>query len=359
MQQDLFDGPPREPSPPSLPRVSPPDHPLPHPGIQRVLGEGEVRLGCSSWSFPGWRGLVYEGVHPESRLARHGLVAYSAHPLLRTVGVDRSYYRAMPASELKALSSAVPPDFRFLVKVPASVVSPVRRDGARTSGPNPGFLDPELALRDALVPFQEGLGALGGVLLFQFPPLRISRVERASLFLDRLHHLLTRLRAEGEPGRVAVEVRDAILWTPQLPALLRDCGAVPSYSVHPRVPPLAAQLTIAPPESFGHSVVRWMLHPTRRYEEARADYSPFDTIQAPDSTHRNQIARIVAAAAAAGRPATVIVNNKAEGSAPLSVHQLADEIGRLAGTGGSGNGAPSGRREGERARQDSNLGPSA
>ena len=41
---------------------------------------------------------------------------------------------------------------------------------------------------------------------------------------------------------------------------------------------------------------------------------------------RGEVARLVAGAAAAGQQATVIVNNKAEGSAPLSVCELAREI---------------------------------
>ena len=46
-----------------------------------------LRLGTSSWSFPGWAGLVYERTYSQSVLARHGLHAYAQHPLLRTVSV--------------------------------------------------------------------------------------------------------------------------------------------------------------------------------------------------------------------------------------------------------------------------------
>src|SRR5688500_16396262 len=55
-----------------------------------------VRLGTMSWSYPGWRGLVYgAGVNVE-RLAEHGLSAYAKHPLLRAVEIDRSYYEPLP-----------------------------------------------------------------------------------------------------------------------------------------------------------------------------------------------------------------------------------------------------------------------
>ena len=48
----------------------------------------DVRLGTSSWSFPGWAGVVYRDVATEAALAKGGLGAYAAHPLLGAVGVD-------------------------------------------------------------------------------------------------------------------------------------------------------------------------------------------------------------------------------------------------------------------------------
>lgn len=32
-----------------------------------------LHLGTSSWSYPGWAGLVWAGEHSESRLSKHGL----------------------------------------------------------------------------------------------------------------------------------------------------------------------------------------------------------------------------------------------------------------------------------------------
>ena len=43
----------------------------------------EIYLGNSSWSYPGWAGIVWAGKHSESQLAKQGLTAYSQHPLLR------------------------------------------------------------------------------------------------------------------------------------------------------------------------------------------------------------------------------------------------------------------------------------
>jgi len=55
-----------------------------------------IRLGTSSWTFPGWRGIVYSRSLTQTALAREGLREYARHPLMRTVGIDRSFYAPIP-----------------------------------------------------------------------------------------------------------------------------------------------------------------------------------------------------------------------------------------------------------------------
>ena len=49
----------------------------------------DVRLGTMSWSFAGWRGIVYGRDVPESMLAARGLEAYGRHPLLGAVEIRK------------------------------------------------------------------------------------------------------------------------------------------------------------------------------------------------------------------------------------------------------------------------------
>jgi hypothetical protein len=51
----------------------------------------ELHFGTSSWSFPGWRGLVYSGTRSQASLAREGCGVNPASTAT-TVGVDRNYY---------------------------------------------------------------------------------------------------------------------------------------------------------------------------------------------------------------------------------------------------------------------------
>lgn len=282
-----------------------------------------LRLGTSSWSFPGWGGIVYAGSHPESRLSRDGLAAYARHPLLRAVGLDRTYYAPMAAAELARHAAQVGDDFRFLVKASQLCTFPALRSGAGWAGPNPRYLDAAFA-RDAVVaPAVEGLGARLGALVFQFPPLARPEAGDPARFAARLASFLAGLPAGPA---YAVEIRNRSLLHPEYVAALAASGVAHAFTVHPSMPPLAEQARLLPVARQPALVVRWMLGHGRGYEEARDAYAPFDRLVAPDPASRAEVAELCRAAASAGRPATVIVNNKAEGSAPLSLAELARTI---------------------------------
>ncbi len=72
--------------------------------------------------------------------------------------------------------------------------------------------------------------------------------------------------------------------------------------------------------------MRWNLKAGYSYEEAKVRFTPFDRLIDEDSATRESIARLCTAALAAGQECTVIANNKAEGSAPLTLIRLAQAI---------------------------------
>ena len=170
---------------------------------------------------------MWAGRHSESLLSRSGLPAYAAHPLLRAVGIDRGVYRPLSASEFQRYTEQVPAGFRFTVKAPSLVTDALlRQEEGRGQQPNPLFLDPAVALSDFVEPAIEGLGATLGALVFQISPLPVARLTAMNEQFDRLHALLLALPRLPH-GVVAVEVRDAAWLTHELPALLRDTGALP------------------------------------------------------------------------------------------------------------------------------------
>ncbi|NDC53593.1 MAG: DUF72 domain-containing protein [Planctomycetia bacterium] len=291
-----------------------------------------IRLGTSSWSFPGWTGLVYAARNgkpaTEQVLARHGLAAYARHPLLRTVSLDRTFYAPLAAAEFAAYAAQVPEGFRFVVKAPAAITDPVvRKPGTgEAARDNPSFLDAGAAAVAFVRPAVEGLGAKAGPLVFQFPPLG----RRLLADPPRLAARIAAFVAVLPRGPLyAVEVRDPELVRPDFAAALADAGAAPCLAVHARMPSAAEQAReFGLEDARGRQpvVVRWNLHAGRRYEEAKADYFPFNRIVEEDAPSRAALARLADVAAAADRDVFITINNKAEGSAPLSVTRLAAAI---------------------------------
>ena len=95
------------------------------------------------------------------------------------------------------------------------------------------------------------------------------------------------------------------------------------------MPPLEEQLPILRKLWPGPLVCRWNLHAKHGsfgYEAAKASYEPFDKLVDEDLATRNTLARVIAGTIRGGQQALVTINNKAEGSAPLSVAKLAQAV---------------------------------
>ncbi|MCB0220000.1 MAG: DUF72 domain-containing protein [Chrysiogenetes bacterium] len=296
----------------------------------RALGKAlppKLYLGTSSWSFPGWEGIVYDRKASHAELAREGLAAYGRHPLLRTVGIDRTYYAPIEKSVYAEYAGQVPADFRFLAKASEALTVARYPDharyGSRRGQKNPDFLSLSYAEDYVVGPFMEGLREKAGVLLLQFAPQDVSAMGGAAGFADRIHELLARL----PKGPVyAVEIRNKELLTPQYREALGAAGAVHCLNIHPAMPGISAQAEMALSEKAPALVCRWMLAPGLTYDTAKNRYEPFDELVDEAPQTRLDIAREVIRKLKAGTPAYVIANNKAEGSSPLTLIKLAGEV---------------------------------
>ncbi|MBW9103454.1 DUF72 domain-containing protein [Paraburkholderia phenoliruptrix] len=290
----------------------------------------QIHLGTSTWSFPGWNGIVYGDEYSNSKLSRDGLTAYGAHPLLKTVSIDRSFYQALTVTDYLRYAQQVPDDFRFIVKAPMTITdATVRAERGEPVSLNPCFLNAQMAIDDFVTPCLEGLGAKAGALVFQLPPLPDQMLAQPAVFLERLAAFLTALPKLPEGTCYAIEIRDASLLTPRFIRTLKAAGVRYCVGIHARMPdPLrqAAALALLDGEPAGPLIVRWSLHGGFKYEQAKAKYEPFDKLVDEDPATRASLAELAARYALAGQPVVIAVNNKAEGSAPLSCIELAREI---------------------------------
>jgi len=290
-------------------------------GIAARLPAG-VFFGTSSWSFPGWKGLVYGGTRTQPALAREGLREYARHPLLTTVGVDRSYYAPMAADDLRVYAAQLPPDFCCCFKAPASVTA-VALGRQEQSRPNRDFLSVERLVDDLLRPLDAVFSDHTGPIVLEFPPFpRLMRMEAAE-FHGRLDAFLARLPAGFE---YAVELRDARLLTPAYRELLARHGVAHTFNYWSAMPTPGEQTAVVPPDDVEFSVVRLLLRPGTWYEDQRERFSPFNRLVEPDDAMRGEVVSIVRRIVKRGRRVFVLVNNKAEGSSPLTIAALAKRL---------------------------------
>ena len=286
---------------------------------------GAVTFGTSSWAFPGWAGLVYPAGVSQSALSREGLRHYTRHPLLRTVGVDRSYYAPIPLDDLRAWAGQVPDGFRACFKAPAAVTSrwSPTFGGRGGHAPNPDFLSVDRLIADLLEPLYVAFHPHTGPIVIEFPPGTRESSQPVSATLDAVDAFLERLPREFE---YALEIRDAALLTPAYRALLAKHEIAHTFNYWSAMPSLVRQAAVVPPDEASFTVLRLLLRPGTRYEDQRDRFKPFNRLVEPDETMRDEVVQLTTRALARGRRVYVLVNNKAEGSSPLTIEALAARV---------------------------------
>lgn len=277
-------------------------------------------FGTSSWSFPGWKGIVYSGSQSQSALAKEGLREYAQHPLLTTVGVDRSYYAPMPVEDLRQYATQLPPGFRCCFKAPAAVTAMAV---GRPASANPEFLDVDRLVDDLLRPCDLAFREHTGPIILEFPPFpRTLRAEPAE-FLQRLDRFLAALPSGFE---YAVELRDARLLTPSYRDMLARHAVAHTYNYWSAMPMPGEQAGVVPVDDAPFVVLRLLLRPGTWYEDQRELFRPFNRLVEPDEAMRADVTAIARRVVNRGRRVFVLVNNKAEGSSPLTVTALARRL---------------------------------
>ena len=126
---------------------------------------GELRVGCSGWSYKDWRGVVYPAEVPQ----RRWFECYQE--LFDTVELNSTFYRLPTTTAVEGWAAAAKPNFMFALKLGAFGSHRMKLRDAASWLPN--HLD--RALR---------LGAHLGPTLVQLPPRWKRNTERLDEFLE-------------------------------------------------------------------------------------------------------------------------------------------------------------------------------
>ena len=285
-----------------------------------------LRLGTSSWTFPGWAGLVYRRRYENQRsFLRESLGEYAQHPLMRTVGIDRGYYTPVPGPDLAGYAGQLPAGFRAAMKVWQQVSMPVyprhARYGARAGQRNSAFLDAGLFEKELFGPVQSDFASHMGPWILEIAPSPVP--VDPDWFCQKLGAFLSKVPKDFP---FAVELRDPRLLTSGYVATLQEHGASHVFNYWSKMPSLQEQLAIPGILTGSANVIRLLLPPGARYDDLKKAYAPFDRIVAPQTQMRRDVVDIVRRALDRDMESYVIVNNKAEGCSPLTVIALAERL---------------------------------
>jgi uncharacterized protein YecE (DUF72 family) len=285
-----------------------------------------VRFGTSTWNYPGWRGLVYHQDYGPKGAAARMLREYSAFPLFGTVGIDSSYYGPPTEAVLRSYAEHLPPGFPCVSKVWSQVTVHTftkAQDPERAGKVNPDFLNPDLFVEEIYEPHQRHFSHNTGPFVFEFQTIAKSSGIGPERFATRLDEFFSALPRDAP---YAVEVRNEEFLTPMYFAVLREHGVAHVFTSWTRMPPLGHQLDLPGSITGSFIVARALLRPGRTYNEAVDAFAPYDRIREPNPKLRRDLVRLVEAAVKTRIPAYLLVNNRTEGSAPLTIAAVAEML---------------------------------
>src|SRR5579884_2787171 len=288
-----------------------------------------IRFGTSTWAYEGWQGIIYQQRYDKRRfkqdcLAEYARYVYRGHPLFRTVGLDLTFYGPPTVELLSHHAKQLPEGFEMCSKVWEEITIPRFADHPRyrdkAAKPNPRFLDPKVFIEEVLPPYEQAFQGHVGPFIFEFQRTGLL----PSTFLPRLDAFLGQLPSRY---RYAIEVRNPLVLTHEYSDILVAHGAAHVYNHWTSMPPLAHQHRKLGNTFTAPFVLLRLLTPLgMSYEAAVKRAEPYNRIVQELPEMRADTVGLVKQAVAEKRTAYVLVNNRSEGSAPLTIHALVDQL---------------------------------
>ena len=195
------------------------------------------------------------------------------------------------------------------------------RYGAKASQPNQRFLDAKLLNDLVLTPSREAnFEPHTGPFLFEFQRHGMSSEE----FCSRLD---TFFRQLPKDSRYAVEVRNAGLLGPDYRRVLEHHGVAHVYNHWSYMPSLHEQHQRMEERFTAPFTVLRLLTPLKMsYEAAKKRAEPYTKIVEELPEMRRDTVELVKKAVGEKRKAYVLVNNRSEGNAPLTIQALRNAL---------------------------------
>lgn len=295
------------------------------------LAQKEVFIGTSSWKYEGWIDQVYSRDRYLSRgrfskriFEQQCLTEYAE--TFPTICGDFAFYQFPAAAFWKRLFHSSPHQLQFSFKVPEEITTPRfpkhPRYGVRAGRRNANFLDVAV-IEGAFLKRLEPYTAQVSLLIFEFGAA-CGELFTVSEFTAQLSDFLHRL---PPTFRYAVEVRNPeFLADAAYLEMLRARRVAHVFNAWTQMPSLREQANAAGAFTADFIVVRALLRQGRNYEDAVRMFSPYSELKDRDPDTRRAIQDIIVRCVRRGEPAFIYVNNRLEGNAPVTIHEILTDI---------------------------------
>lgn len=296
--------------------------------LRSLAAEG-IYLGGSSWKYEGWLGQVYSRGNylSRGRFSRKLFESTCLKEYAQTFPIvcgDFSFYQFPPPEYWARLFRLTPPDFQFAFKVPEQITCKTfpshARYGPQAGQENDAFLDADMLKEMFLRPLWPHRRQTA-LLIFEFGTFAGRALAGPEEFLERLDPFLEVLPPHF---RYAVEVRNPEFLRPDYFDCLRARGVAHVYNAWSRMPELRQQIEMPGSLTAPFLVSRALLRQGRPYEQAVAQFSPYNEIRDPNPAARDALRVLIQRARDERHMAFLFVNNRLEGNSPLTILAVTD-----------------------------------
>ncbi len=231
---------------------------------------------------------------------------------------------AQGIAELQSYARALPPGFPCVSKVWDRITA--KRLGQDAPQPglagmrNPDFLNPGLFKDHVIGPYSRVFRDHAGCFVFEFQSMRGKDLPDPLQWADQLDDFLKELPRDF---RYAVELRNPELLTGVHGEVLKRHGVAHVFNSWTEMPSIGEQVDLGWTFPTNFTVARALLKPGRRYSDAVKQFQPYDRVQEPVPSLRNDLVRLVSRAHQRRVEAYILANNRAEGNAPGTIRAVA------------------------------------
>jgi uncharacterized protein YecE (DUF72 family) len=291
-----------------------------------------IRFGTSSWTYPGWNELVYfKKYKNEKEFRANALSEYAACPWFRTVGIDSAFYSPPSLDQLRRYAAQVPGNFYWISKVWEEITVPSyakhKRYGAKAGKGNPNFLNADLFNASVLeVCKNDEIKPHVGPFVFEFQTFDGPMAKEPQIFLEKLNNFLSQLPKDF---RYSIELRTPALLTPEYFQTLNKHEVTHCFNHWTRMPALVDQMkhaAMAGGLAADFLVARILTPLGLSYRGAVERFSPYNKIKEPNPNMRKDVIRLLKRALQKGNEVFVVINNRVEGNAPLTIEAIGSAL---------------------------------